>query len=111
MAKALALVRKGSKQQTEASAPPHDRERGLSEESLFRGKDEVGREGWFLRIEVTGMYARRCGPFETQDSAYRFLDYFLNGHVMAAFVDIQNEMDRPIQSCVTEGVPRLIAIT
>ena len=60
--KALALVRNGSKQQAEASIPHYIRERPISEEWLFQGKDELGREGWFLRIEVTGLWPRRVWP-------------------------------------------------
>ena len=107
--KALALVRKGSKQQTEAPAPHHDRERALSEDWLFQGKDEVGREGWFLRIEVTGMGPRRCGPFTTQDKACEFLEGFLHRHVLGGFCEIQSEMTPPHQTCVTKGVPQLAA--
>lgn len=57
------LFRRASQQQGDASMPHHYRERALSQEWLFHGKDEVGREGWFVRIEVTGMYPRRVGPF------------------------------------------------
>jgi hypothetical protein len=109
--KALALVRNSSKPQTEAAVMHHDRERPLSEDWLFQGKDEVGREGWFLRIEVTGMYPRRCGPFKTQAEACDLLEGFLNGHVLGGFVDIQGEMDHPNQTCIVEGVPHLAAVT
>lgn len=96
-------------QESDASPFPRERERALSADSLFQGKDEVGREGWFLRIEVTGLYARRCGPFKSQEEACEFLDAFLNNHVMEGLVDILNEMDRPDQNCVVEGVQRLTA--
>lgn len=105
--KALALARKGSTQQTDVAAPHHERERPLSDDWLFQGKDEVGREGWFLRIEVTGMYPRRCGLFTTRENAYEFLEGFLNGHVLEAFCNIQSEMVAPDQASIVEGVPRL----
>ncbi len=107
----VTLVRKGSKQQTEASSPHYLRERPVSEDWLFQGKDELGREGWFLRIEVTGMYSRRCGPFESQDEACGFLEDFMYGEVLEAFCNIENELKTPEQACVVEGVPRLAATT
>ncbi|MBX3329456.1 MAG: hypothetical protein KF722_03565 [Nitrospira sp.] len=109
--KALALVRKGSKPQTEAGAPHHNRERALSEDWLFQGKDEVGHEGWFLCLEVTGMYPRRCGPFTTHEEACEFLEGFLNGYILEALCDTESEMDRPHQTRVVKGVPQLTATT
>jgi len=103
----VSLVRTKSQHQTEESLFPVNRERPLSEDWLFHGKDEVGREGWFLRIEVTGLYARRCGPFKSQDEACEFLDGFLNKHIMEALCEILSEMTPPEQACVVEGVPRL----
>ena len=108
--KALALVRNGSKQQTEASIPHYFRERPVSEEWLFQGKDELGREGWFLRIEVTGLYPRRCGPFTTQAKACAFLESVLGNEMLDIICNIQNEMSNgPKQACVVEGVARLVA--
>lgn len=106
----VSLFRKGSQQQGDASAPHHYRERAVSEDWLFHGKDEVGREGWFVRIEVTGMYPRRYGPFAAQEDACEFLEDFL--HVLVEpFDDLERDLDRPEQTCVMEGVPRLVAKT
>lgn len=58
---ALALVRNGSKPKVEPSAPHQFRECPISEEWLFQGTDEVGREGWFLRLTISGLYPRRVG--------------------------------------------------
>jgi len=108
--KGLALVRNGSKQQTEAPIRHFIRECPISEEWLFQGKDELGREGWFLRIEVTGLYPRRCGPFTSQAAACEFLETALGDEVLEIMCNIQNKMSYgPKQACVVEGVPRLAA--
>ena len=110
--KALALVRNGSKKQTEPSIPHFIRERQISEEWLFQGKDELGREGWFLRIEITGLWPRRCGPFKTQAAACEFFEEMLGNELLEAFCNIENRMSHgPNQACVVEGVPRLAAVT
>lgn len=90
--------------------PHHYRERAVSEDWLFHGKDEVGREGWFVRIEVTGMYPRRVGPFATQEEACGLLEDFLHD-LVEPFGNLERDLDRPEQSCVVEGVPRLAATT
>ena len=86
--------------------PHHYRERAVSEDWLFHGKDEVGREGWFVRIEVTGMYPRRYGPFATQAEACELLEDFLHD-LVEPFGNLERDLDRPEQTCVIEGVPRL----
>jgi hypothetical protein len=103
------FLRKVSQQQG-ASPPRHYRERAVSDDWLFHGKDEVGREGWFVRIEITGMYPRRYGPFATQEEACAFLEDFLHD-LVEPFSNLDNELDRPEQSCVIEGMPRLAATT
>lgn len=102
----VSLFRKVSQQQGGASMPHHYRERAISEDWLFHGKDEVGREGWFVRIEVTGMYPRRVGPFATQEEACEVLEDFLHD-LVEPFGTLERELDRPQQNCVVEGVPRL----
>jgi hypothetical protein len=100
------LFRKVSQQSGTASPPHHYRERAVSEDWLFHGKDEVGREGWFVRIEVTGMYPRRYGPFATQAEACELLEDFLHD-LVEPFGNLERDLDRPEQTCVIEGVPRL----
>ena len=104
----VSLFRKASQQQGDASMPHHYRERAVSEDWLFHGKDEVGREGWFVRIEVTGMYPRRVGPFATQEDACELLEDFLHD-LLEPLRNLESELERPEQSCVVEGVPRLAA--
>ena len=37
------------------------REQPITSDTVFRGKDECGRIGWFVRITVSGLYSRRLG--------------------------------------------------
>ncbi len=106
----VSLFCKGSQQEAAASVPRHYCERAVSEDWLFHGKDEVGREGWFVRIEVTGMYPRRYGPFATQQDACGLLEDFLHD-LMEPFSNLDRVLDRPEQTCLVEGVPRLVATT
>ena len=84
------------------------RERALLEESLFQGKDERGCDGWFLRLEVTGLYPRRVGPFSSKARAVELLEEFLGEVVMGPLCETGNTV-RDKQVCVVEGMPRLAA--
>jgi hypothetical protein len=45
------------------------------EETWFlRSKTDLGREVWFLRLSVTGLYPRLYGPFRSKRRAVLFLD-------------------------------------
>lgn len=109
MAKKLGLVTECA-EQAEVSERVTCRECDPAHHCLFQGKDEVGREGWFLRLEVTGMYPRRCGPFETREAAIKVLDGFAN-KVMEGYVDVMNDLDMPEQLLVVEGISQLAATT
>lgn len=84
------------------------RERTLTEEELFHGTDEAGRTGWFLRLNVTGMYPRRIGPYQTQDAARAVVDAVAAEFVMDSLTDILNDLEDG-QVCIQEGVPYLTA--
>ena len=93
--------------QIENSAPAQVwREYALSGESVFQGEDELGRKGWFLRLEMTGLFPRRCGPFETREKTVAVLDQFLSKLVPDALCELQNDM---ALRYVIEGIPRLTA--
>ena len=109
LARVMSLVSNNT-EQAEAPALCVHRERELSEEWLFQGTDERGCKGWFLRIEVTGMYPRRCGPFETQEDALEFLEAFLSDVATDPFCELDNRVRTP-QLCMVEGIPRLAATT
>lgn len=85
------------------------REQELSKEWLFQGKDERGFDGWFLRLEVTGLYPRRVGPFSSQEKALECLEEFLGEVAMGPLCEIGNTVG-DVAVCVTEGIPRLTAI-
>ena len=85
------------------------RERALAEDELFEGINEVGESGWFLRLNISGLYARRIGPFSTREEALVFAENFLYEVVLGPMIDeIDNNM-QDNQVCVVEGVPRLAA--
>ena len=96
-------------QQTKYTAPYLSRERPISKDWLFHGKDELGREGWFLRIEVTGMHPRRCGPFGSPTEACTFFEEILERDVLGAFGYLKAAMNAPEQACVLERESRLPA--
>lgn len=83
------------------------RERPISDRWLVRGQDEVGRRGWFLRFEVTGLYTRRVGPFPTRAAALERLEELLATIITDPLCTLQNELSAA-QRCVVEGIPRLM---
>lgn len=97
------------KQKTRKSDPKVWRERALMEEELFEGTDEVGRSGWFLRLSLTGLYARRVGPYSSQEKALEVLEAIVAEFTLDTLIDVENAMERD-QECVVEGVPRLAAV-
>jgi hypothetical protein len=86
------------------------RERPVSDRWLFRAQDEAGRRGWFLRFEVTGLYARRVGPFPTRTDALKCLETLLAEITLGALLDLHNVMTSE-QACMSEDIPRLIGQT
>lgn len=91
-----------SGRQEENTESPMYRECPLSEQNIFYGAEEADREGWFLRIQVTGMYPRRCGPFTTRERAVSFLDNFISKALMNAFSELENHITVG-QAYVVEG--------
>ena len=83
------------------------RERPVTEEVIFKGTDDCGRSGWFLRLTVSGMYPRRVGPYRTKGQARKVLEDFVCEVEMEAFCNLHNEM-KDAQVYVVEGVPQLI---
>lgn len=82
-------------------------ERPLSPRELFCGQDETGRRGWFLRLEITGLYPRRVGPFPTRTDALECVETFLAEIILEPLLNLQNELSRSSRRCVIEGVPTL----
>ena len=95
-------------QQEHNPASPVYRECPLSEHSIFYGTEEANFQGWFLRIHVTGMYPRRCGPFTTREGALGFLDTFISRALMNAFSELENQITVG-QAYVVEGGARMAA--
>jgi hypothetical protein len=88
-------------------APQVWHERALSGQSIFHGEDELGRTGWFLRLEVTGLFPRRCGPFASREEAVDTLGRFLGDLVPGALCELRNELDAG--QCVVEGFQTVTA--
>lgn len=91
-----------SERQEQDTASPIYCECALSDQSIFYGAEEADRQGWFLRIQVTGMYPRRCGPFTTREGAVGFLDNFISKALMNAFGELENQITVG-QAYVVEG--------
>ena len=83
------------------------RERPVTADVIFRGTDDCGRSGWFLRLTVSGLYPRRVGPYRTKDQALNVLEDFLGEVEMELYCNLHNEMG-DTQVYVVEGVPPLI---
>jgi len=83
------------------------RERPVTDEVMFRGTDECGRSGWFIRLTVSGFYPRRIGPYRTKGQALTVLENFVCDGAMELLCNLQNEMGDE-QVYVVEGVPPLI---
>jgi hypothetical protein len=82
------------------------RELPVTNDMLFRGTDERGRSGWFVRLTVGGMFPRRVGPYRTKSDAREVLEDFMAGIQMELFTNLLNDM-RDHQVVVVEGVPTL----
>jgi hypothetical protein len=83
------------------------RERPVTDDVIFRGKDECGRSGWFLRLTVSGLYPRRVGPYRTKGQALTAFESFVCEVDLELFCNLHNEME-DTQVYVVEGVPPLI---
>ena len=105
MSKPLSLVTDGLDTKPEETSRVW-REQPLSPKWLFRGQDEAGRRGWFLRFDVTGLYTRRIGPFSTRPAALACLDDLVATIILEPLLELHNQLDDD-QCCVVEGIPRL----
>jgi hypothetical protein len=84
------------------------RELPVTDDELFRGTDERGRSGWFVRLTVGGMFPRRVGPYRTNSEASEVLEDFMEEIQMELFLNLMNAM-KDHQVYVIEGVPTLLA--
>ena len=82
------------------------REKSITRGTVFRGKDECGRIGWFLRIPVTGLYPRRVGPYPTKRTAIDGLEELLAGVIQESLLNMESDITNT-QSFVIEGIPML----
>ena len=82
------------------------RELPVTDDVLFRGTDERGRSGWFVRLLVEGLFPRRVGPYRTKSEASDVLENFMTEIQMELFLNLMNDM-KDHQAYVIEGVPML----
>ena len=82
------------------------RERPITRDVVFRGKDECGRTGWFVRITVSGLYPRRVGPYLTKRTAIDKLEEILAGLIQEPLLEMESDITDP-QAFVIEGIPTL----
>lgn len=93
------------KEEPNEKTPRLWRERQLSADELFQSVNEVGRSGWFFRVEITGMFPRRVGPFKTQSAALDCYEEFIAGIFVEPLCALENAHGDG--ELVVEGVPRL----
>lgn len=82
------------------------RELPVTEEVLFRGTDECGRSGWFLRLTVSCLYPRRVGPYRTKADALDALEEFVDDVCAEPILNLMNAAQDG-QVFMVEGVPTL----
>ncbi len=78
----------------------HYIERQPREDWFIRARNERGEREWFLRIQCTGLYPRRFGPFPTKDHALRFLNDVAR-HALDGITGTGSEWE-PSQECIRE---------
>jgi hypothetical protein len=105
MGKALTLVSGSTETKAEQTGCPW-RERPVTEEVIFKGTDDCGRSGWFLRLTASGLYPRRVGPYRTQRQAIEVLEAFTTELALGTLLNLANDMTSQ-QAYVVEGVPVL----
>ena len=94
-------------EQARPETPHIWREQPVSEDWLFRGRDEVGRSGWFLRLSITGLYPRRVGPFPSKAKALEVLEEIISEIEVGTLCELMNEMSAQRRRYVVEGIPTL----
>ena len=73
---------------------------------MFRGTDERGHSGWFIRLTVDGLFPRRVGPYRTKSEASNVLEEFMANVQFELFMNLMNEV-KGRQVIVVEGIPTL----
>src|SRR5687767_8074737 len=96
-------------EQAKPDTPHIWREQPVSADWLFRGRDEVGRSGWFLRLSITGLYPRRVGPFPSKAKALDVLEDLISGIEVTMLCELMNEMSVQHRRYVVEGISTLTA--
>ena len=105
MEKSVTLVK--GEPEAESTGPCRTwREKPITRDVVFRGKDECGRTGWFVRITVSGLYPRRVGPYPTKRTAIDGLEEILAGMIQEPLLEMETDITNT-QTYVIEGIPML----
>lgn len=83
------------------------REVPVTADELFRGTDELGCSGWFIRLTVGGLFPRRVGPYRTKSEASAVLEKFMENVRFELFMNLMNDTSGTPQVIVVEGIPTL----
>ena len=106
----LALVTDETDETQEKKRKEKDRpcrELPVTEDELFRGTDELGCSGWFIRLTVAGLFPRRVGPYRTKSEASAVLEKFMENVRFELFMNLMNDTSGTPQEIVAEGIPTL----
>jgi hypothetical protein len=110
MERTLKMVKQESATQTDSTEPWS--ERAPTTHQLFCGQDEAGRRGWFFRVDITGLYPRRIGPFPTRAEARECFEDLLAEIILEPLLNLQNDLaSGPRGRYAIEGVPTLTRLT
>ncbi len=75
-------------------------ERKSQPDWFVRARNDRGQLEWFLRIQCTGLYPRRFGPFPTKQRALLFLDDVLE-ETLDTITGTSSEFE-PNRECILE---------
>jgi hypothetical protein len=110
MGRTLQMVKQESAAQRDPI--PQGIEQSLLPHQLFCGQDEAGRPGWFFRVDITGLYPRRVGPFPTRAEALDCFGDLLAEIILDPLLNLQNKLaDGSNRRYVIEGVSTLTGRT
>ncbi len=83
------------------------RELPVTADELFRGTDELGCSGWFIRLTVGGLFPRRVGPYRTKADASNVLEEFTANVRFELLMNLMNDTSGTPHVIVVEGIPTL----
>lgn len=80
-------------------------ERAPAPSWFVRATNDFGTEELFLRLNITGLYPRRYGPFDSETAAADFLNRFL-ATLSRPLCDLLNELDNGQRAIIEDTLAR-----